>query len=81
MEQVLADAGITPDSSKKYQLSDVQSALSKFFGKEVTVRCRDGAINELWYFYNVKGSAQSGKYVPADPGKSSRMFSFSNSTI
>lgn len=65
--KVLADAGISPDDSKTYSLKDMQAAISKAHGSEVTINCRSGAISEIWYFYNVKGSAQTGEYVPASP--------------
>ncbi|CAH0023236.1 unnamed protein product [Clonostachys rhizophaga] len=63
----LSDAGITPSSSKKYALSDVQAALEKGHGKPVTVSCDGKALNEVWYHYNVKGSLQSGEFVAAEP--------------
>lgn len=63
----LSDAGITPDSSKTYSASDIQAALSKNHGgKEVYLGCRSGELNELWYFYNTRGSVQTGTFEPAD---------------
>jgi hypothetical protein len=66
--QFLSDAGITPSESGTHKLSDVQDALNKAHGMEVAVNCEGDNLNEVWYFFNVKGSAQSGKYVPAKPG-------------
>lgn len=63
----LSAAGITPSSSKKYQLSEIQSVLTKKHGAAVTLSCRSGALNEVWYHYNVKGSLQSGNFVAAAP--------------
>lgn len=52
----LAEAGITPSSSKTYDAADVASAIAKGFGKEVYLGCRNGQLNEVWYFHKVKGS-------------------------
>lgn len=65
--QWLSDAGITPDSSKTYSASDIQAALSKNHGgKEVYIGCRSGELDEIWYFFNTRGSVQSGTFEPAD---------------
>lgn len=71
--QTLADAGIVPDESKTYTLSEIQAAISEKHGLEITLNCRDGKLNEAWYFYNIKGSAQTGEYVPAEPGEYSAL--------
>ncbi|KJZ72686.1 hypothetical protein HIM_07878 [Hirsutella minnesotensis 3608] len=36
-------------------------------GAPVTLRCRGGAINEVWYHFNVRGSLQAGQFVAAEP--------------
>ncbi|KAM5465623.1 Ribonuclease T2 precursor (RNase T2) [Microsporum audouinii] len=66
--KILADAGITPSNDKTYALSDLQAAVKAAFGMEITFNCRNGALNEAWYFYNVRGSAQTGEYIPTLPG-------------
>ena len=38
-------------------------------GKKPSVSCDSGALNQAWYFYNVKGNAIDGKYEPAEPRK------------
>lgn len=63
----LSDAGIVPSSSKTYALSDIQAALKAPRGVDATVQCQNGAIDEIWYHFNVRGSVQSGDFVPADP--------------
>ncbi|EEP81705.1 ribonuclease Trv [Uncinocarpus reesii 1704] len=68
--KVLAAAGIKPDPSKTYTLKELQDTLTKLHGVEVTLRCRNSQLNEVWYFFNVKGSLQTGKYVSAKPGGS-----------
>ncbi|OTB02046.1 hypothetical protein M426DRAFT_322993 [Hypoxylon sp. CI-4A] len=66
--QWLSDAGITPSSSKTYKLSDIQSALSKNHnGETVYVSCSDGAIEQVYYYFNVYGSVATGQFVPASP--------------
>jgi ribonuclease T2 len=66
--QWLSDAGITPSSSKTYNSDDIQAALSKNHGgKKVYLGCTSaGELDEIWYFYNVRGSLQTGTFVPAD---------------
>ena len=63
----LQQAGITPSADKTYTLSQIQNALSKHHnGKTPFVGCANGALDELWYFFNVRGSIQTGTFVPAD---------------
>lgn len=64
----LANAGILPSTSRTYALEDIQDALERAHGAPVTVRCRYGSLNEIWYHFNVAGSLQTGKFVPAPPG-------------
>ncbi|KAF1950246.1 ribonuclease M [Byssothecium circinans] len=66
--QWLAAAGITPSTSATYSTAQIQDALSKNrTGVQVTLGCKSGALNEIWYHYDVKGSVQSGEFVPANP--------------
>lgn len=65
--QYLSDAGIVPSASKNYSLTDVQAALKKPRGVDVTVQCQNGALDEIWYHFNVQGSIQTGKFIPANP--------------
>ncbi|KAI9854416.1 MAG: ribonuclease T2-like [Vezdaea acicularis] len=65
--QALAAAGITPSNSQTYTSADIQAALTQVTGHPVTLGCRSGALNEVWYYYNVQGNVQSGSYVPTDP--------------
>ncbi|KAJ8611623.1 hypothetical protein MRB53_037847 [Persea americana] len=63
----LSDAGITPSSSQTYSLSSIQSALSKNRGgHSVYIGCASGAIDEVWYFFNVRGSFQDGDFEAVD---------------
>ncbi|KAG6035552.1 hypothetical protein E4U41_006012 [Claviceps citrina] len=63
----LAEAGITPLSTKYYSLNKIQGVLSEKHGAKVTLSCKGKSLNEVWYHYNVRGSLQTGKFVPAEP--------------
>ncbi|KAJ5676530.1 uncharacterized protein N7477_002163 [Penicillium maclennaniae] len=70
--QALAAAGITPSSSKTYTLSAIEAALSKLHGgSQAYVGCESGSLNEVWYFFNVRGNAIDGLYEATAPRKSS----------
>ncbi|KAI0977116.1 ribonuclease Trv [Xylaria arbuscula] len=58
--------GIEPDSSKTYALADIENALEEYSGSRVILKCsRHGVLHEAWYVWFVKGSLQSGEFVPA----------------
>ncbi|TID14304.1 ribonuclease M [Venturia nashicola] len=63
----LSDAGIVPSTTATYTLSQIQSALQGQFGVPVTINCKNGEFNELWYHYEVQGSVQSGTFKAATP--------------
>ncbi|KXG48873.1 uncharacterized protein PGRI_027430 [Penicillium griseofulvum] len=65
--EFLASAGITPSQTQTYALADIEAALEQAHGNPVTIRCRGGAINEIWYHFNIAGSLQSGKFISAGP--------------
>jgi len=65
--QWLNEAGITPSSSATYTTAQIQAALSKNRGgHQVYLGCQSGALTEIWYFFNVQGSVQSGTFQPSD---------------
>ncbi|KAK3062586.1 hypothetical protein LTS18_003753, partial [Coniosporium uncinatum] len=37
------------------------------FGYDVIIQCRSGALDEIWYSYNVRGSIQTGQFVASNP--------------
>lgn len=55
--QWLSDAGIVPSNSQTYTKSEISKALADKFGSEVYIACdRNNALNEVWYFHQLKGS-------------------------
>ncbi|EGV62544.1 ribonuclease T2-like [Yamadazyma tenuis] len=64
--EFLESASIVPTTDNTYELVDIKSALQEAFGKDVYVSCKDGALNEIWYYYHVKGSILTGDYKPVD---------------
>ncbi|KGO74875.1 hypothetical protein PITC_043760 [Penicillium italicum] len=64
--KALADAGITPSTSKTYTLKAIQKALTAKHGAPVYVGCSDGNLNQAWYYFNVKGNAIDGTYKAVD---------------
>lgn len=64
----LAAAGIVPSSTATYALADIQAALKANFGHNVVIDCNSKhELNELWYHFNVRGSIQTGEFVPVEP--------------
>lgn len=63
----LKDAGIVPSTSATYTASAIQAALSKNHGAQVYLGCQSGALDEIWYYFNVRGSVQTGTFEPASP--------------
>ncbi|KAI4852081.1 ribonuclease-like protein T2 [Aureobasidium sp. EXF-8845] len=75
--QWLLDAGIEPSTSKSYTRDQIQSALSSRHGRPVTLGCKGGKLDEVWYHFEVRGSVQTGVFEAADPdgGKSTCPYS------
>jgi ribonuclease T2 len=64
----LTQADIAPTDDKLYSLSSVQETLEEYSGGRVILRCRgpkSDILHEAWYVYFVKGSLQSGIFIPA----------------
>ena len=66
----LSNAGITPSTEVTYTSQEIQDALTKVTGHAVVLGCTKRALNQAWYSYNVRGSLQTGEFVPADPAGS-----------
>jgi ribonuclease T2 len=51
-------------------LSDIEAALSKLHsGSQAYVGCENGSLNQVWYFFNVRGNAIDGQYEATAPRK------------
>lgn len=66
--EFLSKFGILPTVSNSYKLTDIQQALSRNHGdKQVYVGCTsDGVLNEIYYYYVLKGSVLAGDYKQVD---------------
>lgn len=64
----LRQAGIEPSTDKTWTFAQIQDALAVHRpGVQVTLGCKYGALNEIWYHYDVRGSLQTGSFIPTDP--------------
>ena len=68
----LKDAGIVPSATETYTYAEIRKALVQDRHVNATIEC-SGAnsteLDEVYYYYNVYGSAQDGTYIPAQPGE------------
>lgn len=75
--QALSDAGITPTDDATYTLAEIQDALGDIHGGyEVTLLCDDDYLYEVYYYFNVYGSAVNGTYEPSTPRKLISSFAY-----
>ncbi|MCJ1423103.1 ribonuclease T2-like [Sticta canariensis] len=65
--QFLSAAGIVPSSTNTYTAAAINAALKAPRGVSVAIQCDSSALNEIWYFFNVRGSVQTGTFVATDP--------------
>jgi ribonuclease T2 len=65
--ETLANANILPLTGKTYTATEIQAPLQAMHGASVILRCKNGALNEVWYHFYVRGSVQTGQFVPAEP--------------
>ncbi|EHL02874.1 putative Ribonuclease T2-like protein [Glarea lozoyensis 74030] len=63
----LAAAGILPSTTVTYTSAQIQSALTAAHGFPVTIGCSGGALDEIWYHFDVRGSVQTGEFVATSP--------------
>ncbi|KAI0094445.1 ribonuclease T2 [Irpex rosettiformis] len=62
----LAQAGITPDASRTLTLSQVTSALKSASGVTPALDCSGTNLNQISWYFNLKGSLFDGQFVPID---------------
>ena len=67
--QFLSTAGILPSPTVTYTADEINAALKAPRGVSVAIQCNNSELDEIWYFFDVRGSLQSGTFVPTDPGK------------
>ena len=65
--ETLAAAGIIPTRERTYYTFEIEEVLEGMHGAPVTVRCRSGEFDEVWYHFDVRGSAQNGQWIPSKP--------------
>ena len=65
----LTDAGIVPSTSATYTSAQILAALKAPRGVDVSIQCKNGIFDEIWYFYDVQGSVQTGTFIPTNPGE------------
>jgi ribonuclease T2 len=63
----LAAAGVIPVIGTTYTAAQIQTPLQATHGASVTLRCQNGALKEVWYHFDVRGSVQTGQFVAAEP--------------
>ncbi|MCJ1250085.1 ribonuclease T2-like [Trapelia coarctata] len=63
----LAAASILPSTTQTYTSASILAALQKPRGVSAIIQCASGALDEIWYFYDVQGSVQTGMFVPQNP--------------
>jgi ribonuclease T2 len=65
--KTLAAAGVLPSNAQTFTLAELRNPLRVKQGVPVTLRCHGNVLNEIWYHFDVLGSIQTGKFVPAPP--------------
>lgn len=61
-------AGITPSSEKQVAKADMLAAIKKSpFGQEVFLSCRNGVLQEVYYYFHLRGAVANGIFVPTKP--------------
>ena len=61
----LSDNGIIPSNEQTYSKQQIEDTLSAHFGQPVYIKCnRYQALQEVWYFYHLRGSVINGEYMP-----------------
>ncbi|KAL9121497.1 MAG: hypothetical protein Q9187_001942 [Circinaria calcarea] len=64
----LAAAGIVPSMTQTYTFAQIQAALTAPRGVTVGFKCANKTdLDEIWYYYNVRGSVVTGQFVDEDP--------------
>ncbi|KDQ33897.1 hypothetical protein PLEOSDRAFT_1091676 [Pleurotus ostreatus PC15] len=62
----LADAGILPTDNQTFTYDALAEALKKGKGVSPRIDCKDQTLKEVVWYFNVKGSAMAGEFIPID---------------
>ncbi|KAF5312893.1 hypothetical protein D9619_002612 [Psilocybe cf. subviscida] len=65
----LSNEGITPSTSKTFTLSQLTSALKAQSGFTPALDCTSGALNQISWYFNLKGSIIDGNFVAINAPK------------
>jgi len=72
----LSNAGIVPSTTATYTSAAIMAALKTPRGVDVVIQCKNtNELDEIWYFYDVQGSVQTGTFIPTAPGTHHRAIS------
>lgn len=64
----LSNAGIVPSSTATYTSAQILAALKAPRGVTAVIQCANtNQLDEIWYFYDVQGSVQTGTFIPTNP--------------
>ncbi|KAI9811250.1 MAG: ribonuclease T2-like [Pycnora praestabilis] len=63
----LRAGGILPSATQTYTYNDIMAALNRPRGVNATIECYDGALDEVYYSFDVRGSVANGQFVPENP--------------
>nr|GAT55724.1 ribonuclease T2 [Mycena chlorophos] len=67
----LANAGITPSSSKTYTLSELNAAVESAWGFTPAFQCSSSTLDGVYYYFSLQGSVIDGTFNPRDPATDS----------
>ncbi|KAI0348284.1 ribonuclease T2 [Trametopsis cervina] len=65
----LSQAGITPSTSKTFTLASITSALKSASGVTPALDCDGTSLNQISWYFHLKGSLFDGQFVPIDAPK------------
>ena len=67
----LSNAGIVPSATATYTSAAILAALQAPRGVTPVILCANtNELDQVFYFYDVMGSVQTGTFVPTNPGTS-----------
>ncbi|KAG8897089.1 ribonuclease T2-like, partial [Tulasnella sp. 417] len=67
--QLLASAGIEPHRTNKFSLDQLEAAFKQTYGFIPALDCKNGDLNAISYYFNLRGTLMDGTLVPLDAPK------------